>query len=532
MASTKLILPQGVNYNGQEGEVDLKNLPHKSSEELGAIGDSGTVIYSGIISDIDYVAELEDESRFDVYDRMRLGDATIGPALRARKSPILAAEDGFKPASEDPIDIEIKEFVEWNLKDRLTDINGMRRSWDDVKKQTLDFLEDGVAVNELVWGGWQDYNGKQRFVLQDMAPRLPRTIDYWWLKTKNPENGQFGIQQSLDGGDGIENTQPFIPLNVAFTRDVTLRKLTITTNRKKGDNFQGYSELRNAYGSWIYKKNLYKFDSIKHEKQSMGIVYAIIPQNFPPASKTRLENQLKNVRNNSQLHMMIVANKDEIEFGFVDMKAGTTTKPIESARVHDDDIARALGVGFLMNRTVGSQAKQVSEQKFFLMLAGQDKEMLESTINNQTIPSMVDANFQNVEKYPTYFIEKIRMDDIKEFAEATNKLTQSKLIMPDRELINLARKKVGVPELSEDEFKEMEKRNAEIEKARNDVKLKQEPVDDEDEKDKSTDKEDEDEIKKKKDEGIEATECGSKGDAILGEEIANLILETRETIDG
>ena len=507
MASTKLILPKGVKYNGVEGEVDLSNLPKRSYDELQEMGDSGTVVFSGIISDIDYVQELQDSRRFDIYDRMRLGDDTIGPALRARKAPILQAEDGFKPASDEKQDIEIKQFVEWNLRHNLYNRTGLRRTWDEVIRQSMLDLDFGVMAHELVWKGWEMWEGKRRFILGDISPRLPKTIDYWWLKTPEPTTGQYGIRQCLDGGDGVENYQPFIPLEVPLTKKVNLRKLVVVTNRKEGDNFQGYSELRNAYGSWMYKKNLLKFDAIKHEKQSMGIVYAIIPRNFD--GKAKVQEMLRNVRNNSQLHALIEANKDEVEFGFVDMKAGSTSKPIDSALIHNENIGRALLVGFLFNRSVGSNARTIRETDFFLLMSNEDKERYEAMVNEQIIPSIVNANYPGYNKYPTYFKGKIKLENNKEFAESLSKLKQSGFLDVDRHSVNMARKRYGLPEVSEDEWEKIENGKDEMKKMLSKSNKK-----------------------KENEEEVESIECGSEGNKALNEEISKLFLETKELVNG
>ena len=513
-----------ISYNKKVDDT-INSLPVKTPEELKVMGKTGTVIYSGQINDIDYVTELEDDRRFDIYDKMRLGDPLIGASLRALKYPIIQATDGFTPASEDDKDKEIAEFVEWNLTKALKrGTGGLRREWGALQTQALLFKDFGVMVFENIWDRNVIWNGKRMIGLTDISPRLPKTLYEWWLNTKNPEFDTYGIRQDLSGGgDDVEDTQPFIPLEVPLTPSQNLRKLVILTNREEGDNYQGYSDLRNIYGSWTFKSNLYKFDAMKHEKLSNGIIYARVPTSYSDADTAKVEKSLKGIRTNQELYAMFKANKDDIEFGFLDMKAGSTSNPLESAKIHNDDIATGLGTGFLMKREVGSQAKQKIDVNFFLMQENLDTQKWVSAVNNQIIPDLVNANF-NVEDghYPIYWKEKIRMDDMKEYTESLTKMIQNKVVTIGRELSNIGRGKLGLPEQTEEQYDE-EQEELEKKKQEN-AKMFQKP----DVKDDSKDKEDDKSYDK---EPIEKEESLKKKELIkASERISTVKISKKEKI--
>lgn len=53
--------------------------------------------------------------------------------------------------------------------------------------------------------------------------------------------------------------------------DIPSERLVRFTFRQEGDNYEGVSLLRSAYKHRRYKDQLYKFDAVKHERQSVGI---------------------------------------------------------------------------------------------------------------------------------------------------------------------------------------------------------------------------------------------------------------------
>jgi len=106
------------------------------------IGKTGTSIYDGMISDEDYVSELTGSSSITTYDKMRKSDGIVGAVLLACELPIRAAHFYIEPASSEQKDIDIANFIEYNL------LSGMTITWDDFLRQALLMLPFGFCVKK------------------------------------------------------------------------------------------------------------------------------------------------------------------------------------------------------------------------------------------------------------------------------------------------------------------------------------------------------------------------------------------------
>jgi len=104
------------------------------------LGESGTAIFGGSISDEEYVNELVGSQAITTYDRMRKSDGVVKASLLACELPIRAANWYVEPASEDEKDKEVAEFVSQNLFEKMS------ITWDDFLRQCLLMLPFGFMV--------------------------------------------------------------------------------------------------------------------------------------------------------------------------------------------------------------------------------------------------------------------------------------------------------------------------------------------------------------------------------------------------
>src|SRR5690606_16200899 len=96
----------------------------KPSAKLKEIGETGTVIYNGLIESPDPNRDLVGDRGIRTYDRMRLGDPAVKAALRAVTLPLLSSSLRVDPASESTEDVAVAEWVEAQL-------SGMTRPFPD-----------------------------------------------------------------------------------------------------------------------------------------------------------------------------------------------------------------------------------------------------------------------------------------------------------------------------------------------------------------------------------------------------------------
>ena len=77
-------------------------------------------------------------------------------------------------------------------------------------------------------------------------------------------------------------------------------KLLMFSFRREGDNYEGVSVLRSAYKHWYLKDSMYKFDAVRHERQSVGIPVIYMPEGATPEDKTEALAIVSNIRSTEQ----------------------------------------------------------------------------------------------------------------------------------------------------------------------------------------------------------------------------------------
>ncbi len=148
---------------------EQKSKTAKKGVELGA---TGTSIFGGVISDADYLPELTGTEAITTYNKMRKSDGVVKAALLACSLPIRAINWYVKPASDERLDKEIADFIEYNL------FEAMSITWDDFLRQALLMLPFGHITFEKVFTNLE-FNKKQIIGWKKFAPRLPQTIYKW-----------------------------------------------------------------------------------------------------------------------------------------------------------------------------------------------------------------------------------------------------------------------------------------------------------------------------------------------------------------
>ena len=379
------------------------------------IGDSGTSIYDGVITE-EYNADLQGADGIKIYDKMRKSDATVKASLLVCTLPIRAANWYVEPADEDNQNKEVAEFVKNNLFD------GMTITWDDFLRQALLMLPFGVMLFEKVF---KVEDGK--IMYQKLAPRLPKGVSVW--ETKEKKDGITWVK--LDGKDV----------------SIPIEKLLIFVNEKEGDNWWGQSVLRASYKHWHFKDSYYKLDAVAFERQGLGIPYAKMPPNSTSADDDVAEKILRNMRVNEKAFTII---PDGYEIGFFDMKANTTKSPKEAIAHHNREIVLSVLAQFLELGANATGSRALSEDHsslFYLSLEAIAKQICD-VMNNYAIPQLVDLNY-TVKEYPKLKFSKIGSVDANALSTAIQRLAQVGALTPDDKLERHLRSLFDLPEVEE-----------------------------------------------------------------------------------
>ena len=418
-------------------ELKLFKSPIKSDTE---IGESGTTIFGGYISDEDYVAKLTGTSALTIYDKMRKSDGVVKASLLACELPIRAASWFVEPASDDEKDKEVAEFVSQCLFENMT------ITWDDFLRQALLMLPFGFSVFEKVFTAVL-FEGKQMIGWRKFAPRGQSSILKW---------------QTEDGNDGITQTPPS-----GGSVSIPIEKLVVFTNQKEGDNWLGISVLRNAYRPWSFKKHIEKINSIAFERQGLGIPYARLPKGYTDKERTKAEKILKNLRANEQA---FIIEPDGWEIEFKDMKAKTVKDPDSTIRRYNREILISVLAQFLDlgAGNTGSRALSADQSTTFHNNLTAIARQVKDVINKYAIKQLVDLNY-TVAKYPSLGFSKIGRIDYEGIAKALSGLIQHGAVKTDDKLEAWIRNMMDLPDMPEKEEEEQkpteEPKEKEIEEA-------------------------------------------------------------------
>ena len=390
--------------------------PPRPKPPMGERGDSWGLASGGIIVSNDYNKELTGTGRIKIFDKMRLGDATVRAMLRIIKLPIKAANWRIDPASELRVDKKITEFISKELFENQT------RTWDEILNNALLYLDYGSIPFEIIYE-FKEVNGQIMIGLHKLATRRPDTIQAWKLK-----DGSTGISQYT--------------VNGLF--EIPIKKCIVFINEREGENWEGISLLRYAYKHWYIKDKLYMIDAMAQERQGLGVPYAKLPAGATSADKDKADELLENMRAS---HKGFIRFPEGWEVGFLDMKSNTSRDPKSMIDHHDRQITKSVLAQFLElgRNSGGSYALQKDQGAIFIMALEAIAKTIRDTFQKFLIKKLVDYNF-DVEQYPQLKNDSIGQKDLNIFTTALQRAVQVGAIKPDSTIEQFLRQMMNLPE--------------------------------------------------------------------------------------
>jgi hypothetical protein len=405
-------------------------------------GSVGTPLISGIL-DVEFNPDLKFPQSIAVYDQMRKGDSPVGAALKAIKTPLLSGKHSIKPASKDPRDVEIAEFIRYAM------FKNLRGGYKKFYREALTSLEMGFKYFEKIFRF--DKDGK--IVWDRFAPRDQKSHYLWGFNDgsgKADETGFVdghppGITQQLPGADDDKDR--------ASQVEIPWSKLLLFVNDQEGNNYEGVSILRPAYKNWYYKDLLFKIQSISAERFGVGIPVAKHPKNLSTAAKAELDKLLKNIRSNEKSYARV---EDGVELSILTPTGDPKANAISDAiREHKRDIYESVLAGFL-NLTSGeggSNALSEDQSSFFLRAIRSYSDTI-SEVLNDAIKELVDMNYSDVDEYPTHEITDLGDISLDEYVNSISTAKEKGLVNYTAEDEVHVREVIRMPERSVDEIEE------------------------------------------------------------------------------
>lgn len=421
----------------QISETKTKKHSSDNKEILNApYGASGTSLVEWFILE-EYNPKLAWSAGLLVYEKMRKSDAQVFATLLAMELPIRSTKWDIMPASDEEgetgdFEHEVADFVRKALFEK------METPFDDFLREVLTMLPFWFAPFEKVW------TADSEFVwLKKLSFRKQNSIHKW-----QQEDWTAGITQILPQTvvEWVNEWKNLVSIPAS--------KILLFSFRREGENYEGVSVLRSAYKHWYFKETMYKFDAVRHERQSVGIPVIYLPSTASPEDKAEAQRIVANIRASEQTGVVMPWPKEDgWLFEFADMKAGQNTNLFESIKHHNREIAKNILAQFLELGDTESGSKALSEDQsdLFLLSLVAVANQIKDTINRFLIPELVDYNFDGVKEYPKITFEKLGSVDYEKIANILSSLASGELITKDEDLEDYLRTKMNLPARKKDE---------------------------------------------------------------------------------
>lgn len=400
------------------GNLTLSTGPERPPS-LSEIGSTGTYVFNGVIGETgEYLMEFRPgpEQR-KIIEKMRRSDGQVKAGLLALTLPLVSAHWDVEPASTDPYDVEVADFVRENMFDDMTS------TWDDTVRHALLELPFGFSVLEKVWR--LDSNMQYRW--RKLAPRLPQTIMKWYV----------------DDGGGLKSIEQWTWKQEKYEQlTIPVEKILVFTHEREGSNFEGVSALRAAYKHWYYKNTLYAIDGMAAERHGLGVAHFTFPKTSTDEQRKKIEAMGERLHAHERAY---VALPEGFDF---DLKgvAGQLHDIKGSIEHHDQQIVRSILAQFIGmgSSGVGSYALSEDQSSFFLMALRATGKGVCDTFNRHAIRQLVDYNFE-VTKYPRLVVSELGYVDVGKLANSLASLGAGAFVTPDEGIEAEVRRLMHLP---------------------------------------------------------------------------------------
>lgn len=393
-----------------------------------AVGATGTKIWGETFQE-EYLSALKGYAGSQIYDEMPRKDYQIKYIENAVLGPIKTANYTFTIPNTPKGEL-IAKACTWQL------VKGFDKTHQENMSDICSYITHGFAPFEIT--DWQPYNHKEFGLIWRLASlgfREQKTIYGWKV-----QNGKIIYLRQVISSD-IESREVKIPGE----------QLLVLTHDGRGDNLEGVSIFRAAYGPY-WRKNIYlKLLGIGLEKSALGIIVVTVPPNKVGSADE--DNFLEAVKNyithqNSYLKKISTGDGDgfNVEVIKIDFNANSVT---EAIKAEDLAISKAVGAQFSENAKGGNGGAYnfgVAEMDFYLnTIANKARYICEKL--QIVFDQFVDYNFGEQDEYPQLIFSGINDIAGIEQAQTLNYLTVSGYITPQEEDEIFLRKKYGMPQL-------------------------------------------------------------------------------------
>ena len=396
-------------------------------------GEVGHEIYASInaeqeafIGELESGDELRDKQGFDVYEKM-LNDPQVRAAMWYKVSIALAPEWDIIPASDQPVDIEQADMVEYSFRHMRTPLN--QAHWDGYRGA----WNSGVSVMEKTFRKitepceWQNWIG-----LDTLRPIYPGSLHFYPDRFGHlTKKGQ--LRQDQRDAD-----------NVALDPN----KFWIYVNDPRWNNWWGHADCSPAYAPYMLKKFGMRWWGIFLERFGGPIPIGKYDDYTRPGQR---DQWLKTLKKMKTMGAMIFPKSWDIEF--FDASTAHTDAFDRMIVTCDKQISRALLIPELVQSEGESHGSYgLGVMQFYGPFLSHEKHRIglaEDSFNQQVVEDLVRRNDPagQIYEFPRFKRKEIRETPSPEII----KIMEILLTKPnwadgmDPELAEWVRSQTGVP---------------------------------------------------------------------------------------
>lgn len=303
-----------------------------------------------------------------IYQDMQNKDPEIGSCARTRKKAVVNKPWDVLPISDKRRDVNMADFAKWSL---------IQHRWGETRFEALDCVFKGFSVLEIMWG-IANWHGSAQIIPVD-------------IKARDPFNYGFDADHNL----------LFRSRANPMGEPVPPRKFLVLRNEPYAQNPYGSAVLKEIFWYWYFKKLAVNWQNIFMEKFATPTTVATYPSSNMSTDQTAaLQTAIETISNATAIRV-----PEGITVDFLEAKRRGIGGYMEWIKYCDGQFAKTILGQTLSSdegQRVGSLALGKVHAETRYEYTADDSKLLDSMVNYELIPWIIDFNFANVTEYPQY----------------------------------------------------------------------------------------------------------------------------------
>ena len=422
----------------------------KKRSQVGEIGSTGLKRYSGYVNE-EFLTQLQGSRGAKIYREMSTNDPVIVAILFAIDMLIRQAEWTVEPASEDPDDTEMSDFLQ-------SCMNDMSMSWSETISEIMSMLVYGWSYHEIVYKRRLGLNRDRNLASKHDDGRIG------WAKLPIRAQETLHKWEFSDGGDVTAMVQQAPP--DFQQRVVPMEKAVLFRTKVHKNNPEGHSILRGAYRPWYFKKRIEEIEAIGIERDLAGFpVMRVDPElldpNAPAEKKAALNywvDVVQKIRRDQMEGLVLPSlynDAGQLVYDLALVASGGQRSFNTDAIIsrYDQRISMTVLADFILlgHEKVGSFALSSDKTNLFGVAIGAFLKHIEEQFNTIVVPRLFALNGLTPEKLPQIKHGDIEASPLADVASYINTLSSAGMpFFPDETMENHLRKLAKLPERPED----------------------------------------------------------------------------------